>query len=135
MANLKELQIEEDTKVGHSAEMLMEKAKSLIDSGDGEGVLLYKTGDVFYAIPITKEYGKFSDVDNVVHSDTFNLLLSWIYSSPLIQNLSHQLEVVNNNLIGIGTELLRSVNPNVSVSAGVSSQSGLIIPKGGQTLR
>lgn len=127
---MEEIELVEEPTVELNEAALVEKAKSLIDSKDGEGVLLYKTSDVFYAIPITKEFGKFGDIGAMLNGDSFKLLVSWLYSSPLLQEISHKIEVVNNNLAQIGMAILRSLNPHIAVSSGVNSPSGLIVPKG-----
>lgn len=125
-----DVELVEEPSVELNEAALIEKAKSLIDSKEGEGVLLYKTNDVFYAIPITKEFGKFGDIGTMLNGDSFKLLISWLYSSPLLQEISQKIEIVNNNLAQIGMAILRTLNPHMSVSSGSNSPSGLIVPKG-----
>lgn len=135
MENNEKIETVEETNVEYTPEMLVEKAISLITSKEGEGVLLYRTEEAFYALPITKEPGKFSDAGHIISNDTFNLFLSWIYSSPVLQTISRQLEMVNTNLISIGMELFRKIDPNIKVSTGVNSPSGLVLPKSGMSIK
>ena len=130
MSNATNSETVDTAQLTEVADRNIETAVELIKSKTGSGVLLYKKGEDFYALPVGFESLLTEKLD-FISKDMFDLLFGWMHTNPSFYELHRGIAAVNNNIVNLTNLLIQGLNLPVEVGISKSSKSGLVLPTGG----